>query len=304
AFAYTYSTIHYDSLSNGSTVVTPINSTIAAYNAFTKAGGGSPCYVAGTAAACTAAGAVANPYYNAPLQPMISATQDFIPYTFFPGGPQSFAVQYGSPYVASLALNYKRDKFTITPLLQFAGGARYGEPETTTGINPATCGAPLAGFSSTGDPRYPYGSPGGGAFDATNCTGRIVIPDAYTGAFDGLGSFVQPAELSLNLQTTYTVSPRVTLVGTFTNIVNACMGGTPEAWTVSGICSYNILNNGGAFPAIGNVYNPPATLATFPRLLQYPYGAYYGVVNVNTAGGNNNQTIQPFNFYLEARLKL
>jgi hypothetical protein len=39
-------------------------------------------------------------------------------------------------------------------------------------------------------------------------------------------------------------------------------------------------------------------------LLQYPYGAYYGAVNVNTAAGNFNQTKQPFQFFMEARIKL
>ncbi len=306
SFAYTHSEIRYDALSNGSTVVTGINADIARYNGFTKSGGGAPCYVGGVSASCSTAGAIANPYYNAPLQPLIDPSQAFTPYSNFPGPVQSYAVAYGAPYVATLILNYKHDKFAITPSLQFQGGARYGEPETTNGIDPTTCAAPLAGASPSGDPRYPYGAAGGGAYDATNCGGTVVIPDPYTGAFDNLGSFVQPNQLAANLQLSYDVSPKVTLVGTLANIVNTCWGGTKAAWTLNNgnACSYNILNNGGAFGPVGNLYNPPATVADFQRLLRYPYGAYDGAVNPNTAAGNFNQTKQPFQFFIEARLKI
>ncbi len=307
SFAYTYSRIRYDTLSNGSTVVTGINSDIQKYNAFTKAGGGSACYAGGVAAACTAAGAVANPYYNAPLQGLIDPNQEFPTFTNFPGPLQSSAVAFGAPYVATLILNYKHDKFAITPSVQFQGGARYGEPETTLGIDPSTCGTPLSAGTPSTDPRYPYGSAGGGAYDATNCNGRIPIPNPYTAAYDNIGAFVQPNQLAGNLQISYDVSPRITIVGTFANLFDTCWGGTKAAWTVSNnsrICSYNILNTGGSFGPVGNVYNPPATVASFQRLLQFPYAAYYGSVNTNTAAGNFNQTLQPFQMYFEARVKL
>ena len=306
SFAYTHSGIKYDTLGNGSTVVTGINADITHYNSLTKAGGGSACYVAGVSAACTTAGAIANPYYNAPAQALIDPNQSFATYSNFPGPVQSYAVSYGAPYVAVLILNYKHNALAITPSLQFQGGARYGAPETTNGIDPTTCGAPLAGFSPTGDPRYPYGAAGGGAYDATNCGGTVVIPDPYTGTFDNIGSFVQPNQLAANLQISYDVSPKVTLVATFANLVNTCWGGTKAAWTVSdsSVCSYNILNNGGGFGPVGNVYNPPATVSDFQRLLRYPYGAYIGSVNSNTAAGNFNQTKQPFQFFLEGRIRL
>ncbi len=304
SFAYTYSRIRYDTLDNGSTVVTGVNSDIQKYNAFTKAGGGSPCYLNGAAAACTTAGAVANPYYNAPLQALIDPNQEFPTLTIFPGPPQSSAIAFGAPYVATLVLNYKTDRFSITPSLQFQGGARYGQPETTIGVNPAGCGAPLSS-TPTNDPRYPYGAAGGNAYDATNCS-TIPVPNPYTAAFDGIGAFVQPNQLAANLQVSYQVSPKVTLVGTFANLMNTCWGGTKTAWTVNNhsICSYGLLNAGGGVDPVGNLYNPPATVANFQRLLQYPYGAYYGAANTNTLGGSFNQTLQPFNFFLEARIKL
>src|SRR6185503_3151122 len=139
-------------------------------------GGGSPCYLAGAASSCAAPGAIANPYYNAPLQAPIDPNQSFATYTNFPGPVQSYAVAYGAPYVVTAILNYKRDRLSITPSVQFQGGARYGEPETTNGIDPTSCTAPL-GSSPAGDPRYPYGAPGGGAYDATACGGTLAIPD-------------------------------------------------------------------------------------------------------------------------------
>jgi len=306
SFAYTHSAIKYDTLNNGSTVVTGINADIAKYNAFTRAGGGSPCYLAGAASSCAAPGAIANPYYNAPLQAQIDPNQSFATYTNFPGPVQSYAVAYGAPYVVTAILNYKRDRLTITPSVQFQGGARYGEPETTNGIDPTSCTAPLGG-SPTGDPRYPYGAPGGGPYDATKCGGTLAIPDPYTNAFDDLGSFVQPDQLAANLQISYQASSKVTLVGTFANLVDTCWGGTKAAWTLPNdhnVCSYNLLNTGGAVGPVGNLYNPPATVGSFQRLLRYPYGAYYGQTNSNTTAGNFNQTKQPFQFFLEARIKL
>ncbi len=75
SFAYTHSQIRYDALSNGSTVVTGINADIQHYDSLTSADGGSPCYAGGLASPCSAAGAVANPYYDAPAQPLIDPGQ-------------------------------------------------------------------------------------------------------------------------------------------------------------------------------------------------------------------------------------
>ena len=305
SFAYTHSTIRYDKLSNGSTVVSGVNADIQRYNSLTKAGGGAACYLAGAPVACTTAGAVANPYYNAPEQGLVDPNADFPTYTFFPGPVQSSAATYGAPYVATAVLSYKHDKFTITPSLQFQGGARYGAPETTLGIDPTACGAPLSATVASNDPRYPYGNAGGGAFDATNC-GGTPIPDPYTGRFDGLGAFLQPNQLIGNLQVSYEVSPKITLVGTFANVVSTCWGGSKAAWTLAdhNVCSYNILNTGGQAVPVGNFYNPPATIGDFQRIVRFPYAGYYGGTNTNTSAGNFNQTKQPFQFFLEARIRI
>ena len=147
---------------------------------------------------------------------------------------------------------------------------------------------------------------GGGAFDATNC-GTIPIPDPYTGSFDNLGSFVQPNQLLANLQLSYDVSPHLTLIATLANLLNTCWGGTKAAWTVGNnhICSYGLVNGaGGGLLPVGNVYNPPATVSSFARQVQFPYGTYFGAINTNTTGGSFNQTTQPFNLYFQAQIKI
>jgi hypothetical protein len=311
SFAYTYSTIKYGTLSNGTTIISPINAAIANYNAYTSAcaPGGSavgrvsqgipvcgstnggviaaPCYAGQTSptpgqpVACTVAGAVANPYYNAPLQALINTGQSFPTYSIFPGGIGSSDSAFGAPYVATLVLNYKHQRWAITPSVQFQGGTRYGAPETTPGIVPNSCNA-LAGTT-----RY----------DATSCGATLVIPNQFTGSFDNLGSFVQPNEILGNLQLSYDVSPKITLVGTLANIFNSCWGGTSAPWTVSNgkVCSYGIVG-AGSIPTVGNVYNPGSTIQ---QQFRYPYLATLGSYN-----DDGSSLITPFQFYLSARIKL
>ena len=133
--------------------------------------------------------------------------------------------------------------------MQFQGGTRYGAPLTTPGIDPQAGCTALAGTT-----RY----------NAPTCAGTLPIPNLYTGQFDPLGSFVQPNEILGNLQLSYDVSPKITLVGTLANIFNTCWGGSSEPWTVSNgkVCHYGIVG-AGAIPAVGNVYNPGSTIQQF-----------------------------------------
>ncbi len=308
SFAYTYSTIKYGTLSNGTTIISPINGAIQQYNAFTsycsthgsdaRCGGGttpldphtgtpivaSACYSpAGAPEACTVAGAVANPYWNSPVAALINPGQDFPTYSIFPGGIGSSVSAFGAPYVATLVLNYKHQRWAVTPSVQFQGGTRYGAPETTPGIDPQAGCSALAGTT-----RY----------DATTCAGTIVIPNLYTGQFDPLGSFTQPNQILGNLQLSYDVSPKITLVGTLANVFNNCWGGTPEPWTVSNskVCSYTYVGQG-AIPTVGNLYNPGSVIQ---QQFRYPYLASMQSYNDN----NTTNFISPFQFYLEARVKL
>ena len=198
---------------------------------------------------------------------------------------------------ATLVLNYKHDKFAITPSFQFQGGNRYGAPETSPGIDPASAGC----THLVGTLRY----------DASTCGGGVVIPNPYTGTYDNLGSFVQPSEFMMNLQLSYDVSPRVSVVGTLANIVNTCWGGTTAPWTYGdhNICSYGTVG-GGLVPGIGNQYNPTGSLTASCKcsawtivqpFQKYPYEPALGPFLVS---GLNNSTKTPFQFYLQARIKI
>ena len=337
AFTYTNAYVNYNTLPNGTTILTQINQNILNYNAYTSycaanpnnaqycAGGKT---VSGTAAPCyTTAGApdlgcaatsVANPYWNANPQALLSSNANYVPYDIFPGGIGSTADSYNVPYVATLILNYKHDKLNITPSFQFQGGNRYGAPETWPGITPDTCTATLPGSVDAGAypvGRYPYGAPGGAPYDATSCGSTnanglgMTIPDPFTNSFDAPGSFVQPNQFLMNLQLSYDVSPRVTVFATMTNLVNACWGGTTNGFTSAvnrptGTCSYGIIGSfAGLVPPVGNIYNPNSagfgTTAGLPRALLYPYEPTFGPVNVD-----GNSTVQPFNVFFGAHVKI
>jgi hypothetical protein len=317
SFAYTNSYVKYGAVNSyGATIITPINTTISQYNAYTKScapGGGNygktqfgqsvcgattntlpaaACYSStGAPAAALGGGAcpagdIQNPYWNVPGQSLIDPGQNFPTYDIFPAGIGSSANAYGSPYVATLLLNYKHDKFAITPSMQFQGGNRYGAPETSPGVDPA------AGCTAL---------PGTQRYNASTCATNLVIPDPYTGVYDGLGSFVQPNQFSMNMQLSYDVSPRIQLVGTLSSIVSGCWGGTKAPWTTNdgNLCSYGIVA-AGSIPPVGNAYNPRGFAGSIVQpFMKYPYEGTFGPFNDN---GTALKT--PFQFFLSAKIKL
>ncbi|HTW83780.1 MAG TPA: TonB-dependent receptor [Candidatus Sulfotelmatobacter sp.] len=305
SFTYTNSYIQYGELPNGAgTILSQLNANIKNYNIYTsfcqanptspKCAGGLtdggagtsvayPCYLAGVGVAAGAGGAcptgsVANPYWNSPVQSLINDNADFPTFDIFPGGIGSSYDAYGAPYVATLMVQYKHNRLALTPAMQFVGGERYGAPLTESGVAPDTCTGALPGTT-----RY----------DVTTCgsTFTVPIPDTYTGVFDGIGSYVNPNYVSLNLQASYDVSPRVTLVGTFANIYTHCFGGSSVPWAVAGACGYGVVG-GGAIQPIGNNYNPGDVIQP---LLKYPYAPSFGGFPL---------TGFPFTMYFEARVKV
>jgi hypothetical protein len=287
SFAYTNSTIKYNTLSSGSTVLSPVVDAINTYNSFTKKGGGSPCYLAdgsGTADPTCAAGSVANPYYNAPEQSTAAYTSGAtsIPYDTIPAGVGLDANAIGFPYVTSLVLNEKIKKFAIAPVVQYFAGQRYGDPLASQGIDPSSCTATLAG-STIGDPRYKYGAAGGSPYDANNC-GQIAggggIPNPATGGFDGIGAYVEPSQLLLSTQLSYEVSKNFTLTANVANIVNTCFGGSKVPWSVAHACGYGVVDAGAGSGGVGNVYNPgepiqPSLKSAYePFFSQQPFNVF------------------------------
>ncbi|HZZ64060.1 MAG TPA: hypothetical protein VFE17_01050, partial [Candidatus Baltobacteraceae bacterium] len=145
----------------------------------------------------------------------------------------------------------------------------------------------------TGDPRYPYGAPGGSPYDAQTCAGNIVTPNFYSGKFDNFGAFTEPTQLTAGLQISYDVSPKVTLQLVAANLWNTCFGGSKEPWDQNHQvgCWYTSAIYS------GNFYNPGNPMQT---AFQYPYTPTFGNVFQQTYGAAAN----PFNLYLNAQVKL
>jgi hypothetical protein len=318
---FTRSLIKYSPLQNGGSVLSTVNVAIQQYNGYTSAcagvagstnpnarcgaaGGLStafPCFVAGvgtSGAGCAVAGAVANPYYNAPVRGLFDLNGTYLPFSTIPGVVEAASGSYETPFTATFVLNFKHDKFSISPQFQFFEGGYYGDPLTGYGFNPATC-APLAGGTLSGDPRYSFGGSGNPA-DAMSCgpvnnaagllATKIPTPDPITGQFDNLGAFRAPNQLLMHMQISYDVSPRAALTLNLANIVNTCSGGTSMPWTRfanNKVCGYTLPGYGAPLTYGSNFYNPGGT---FQPMLQYPY--------------QENPTIQPFNAYLTLKIKL
>jgi hypothetical protein len=314
AYTYTHGTVKFGALPSGNTVVDGVNQVIAQYNAFTSFCASNPgdsrctikgaaaidpttgnpivaapCYTASGApdAAC-AAGSIANPYWNAPVQSLFDPGAEYVAYNQLPGtGVSSVSSSYIIPHVVTLILNYKHNRFAITPSLQFEGGGKYGSPVQGIGMDPMAGCAPLAGATTTNDPRYQHGAAGGAPYDAQTCLGEIVTPNFQTGKFDNFGAFTEPSEIVGNLQIRYDVSPKISITLLGSNLFTSCFGGSNVPWKVGGKsigCWYtgaagydgNFFNPGVyQEPAFGNSYIP-----TFGNVFQQAYGSQANPANV------------------------
>jgi len=224
---------------------------------------------------------------------LVDTAQAFPTFDTFPGALGLAAQGFGSPYVGTLLLNYRHHRFAVTPSVQFQGGGKYGEPIAEAGIDPAShCGKPLFGD------RY----------NAAGCQNVVYIPNPFTGAYDGIGAYTQPNEIIANLQMSYDVSPRITVVGSLVNVVNYCWGGTQTPWTFSdgNICAYN--NVGGTIYPVapygtpGAVVNPPGDAGSqIQPFRKFPYEPAFGPALVSAL---NSSTKTPIQFYITANIKL
>ena len=296
SYTYTHSRITYAALPNGSTLLSGVNASIQQYNSFTSACTSaipstdphSLCGIFGNAnAQATFASGVANPYFNAPVRPLLDPFGSYPTFDVVPTGLQLTSASYGVPDYATLQLNYRHDKWTLTPLVQLIAGSSYGGPQQQVGVDPTTC-APLTGASVVGDKRYPFGG-SGTPYDATTCTGTIFTPDQVTGNFDSPGAFREPSQLTANMQIAYRASARTTVRLTGVNLYLRCFGGSSEPWTTSNrrLCGYDVLP--GHLPPVGNIYNPGDTIQ---QIVRFPYGI------------EQQAQPSPANFYLNVEVKL
>jgi Carboxypeptidase regulatory-like domain/TonB dependent receptor len=238
--------------------IDPYNQNIANFNGLTKAGGGSRCYENGQHGGvfpdpkCVQLKPndnppILNPYYSMSPQPLLNRNGWY---------PVGLDFAYLSPNVLSAIVNYKRNRFNITPALTFNEGTTYGNPGDVLGIDPRTCTRNSVGIPSAPNPlKADYTSCGLSAAQNGTVAGEFFIPNPQTGTFDGFGQFRQPSQLNLSVQLGYQLSPRVKANLLLANLMNACFGGSSEPWTKqwppnSYTCGY--VDN---FYYVSNFYN-------------------------------------------------
>lgn len=342
-YTYTFARVKFDPFSNGTNLNTALNNAVATYNAYTKyctvtnpadarcqinTGGTGPnsTYLAGVttrtgaptttgAAPCftltgapdpaCAAGSIANPYWNMPVQNLYDPNAWYPVYNTYSGGARGTGSNqsYVAPHVLTLVANYKHQRLNITPTLQFQGGAQYGRPLQVVGIDPARASGtppkacsplnPSAPATSTGnDPRYPGNQPGA-PYDASTCPFGIPIPNPFVGHFDNYGQYTEPNKLAGNVSFSYDLSKNTTFRLDLVNVVATCWGGSNVPWRQNGRfgCNYS----GGQY--VSNFYNPGDAIQP---LVQFPYAPNLGNVFQSTTGGQAN----PFQLYATFNIKL
>ncbi len=88
--------------------------------------------------------AILNPYYNMPAQPLLDKNAWYVTGLDYP---------YTSPNVFALVLNYKHNRFSITPAMTLNQGAAYGAPSDVQGLDPRTCTATQSSTAFTAATR-------------------------------------------------------------------------------------------------------------------------------------------------------
>jgi hypothetical protein len=279
----------------GVNAVSPYNQYIQEYNALTKAGGGAPCYRdnrSGRPAPNCHNNAIANPYYNMAPQPLLDTSAWYVTGLDFP---------YTSPNVFALVLNYKHDRFSITPAMTLNQGAAYGAPSDVQGLDPRTCTATQSSIGIHGvNPHAP---------DYTSCglaatpSGSLYIPNPTTGTFDSFGQFTQPWQFNMGLQLHYDFSPRVAGNVTIANLVNECFGGSNTTWSrqyapSSTVCGYspNVFYDSNFYNGSGP-NDKAANGVAFNPYFSQPFTPSYG-------DNNSFNYPLPINLYFQLQLKI
>jgi hypothetical protein len=257
--------------------------------------GGAPCYFAsGKPDPNCAAGSIANPYWNMPVQNLYDPNGSYPVYNTYSGSLRGTGSNqtYVPPHVITFIGNYKHDRLNITPTLQFQGGVQYGRPLQINGVNPIGCAALGTATTTAGDPRYP-GTQRGTPYDASSCPGAIVIPNPFVGHFDNYGQYTEPNKLGGNLSISYDVTKNIALKVDMVNVIATCFGGSNVPWKVGGRagCVYS----GGTYAS--NFYNPGDKIQ--PGFDQ-PYAPNFGGVFQSTTGAQAN----PFQLYVTLSAKL
>lgn len=286
--------------------IDPYNQDIANFNGLTKAGGGSRCYENDSVGnvypdpRCTQIKPgynppILNPYYSMAPQPLLDRNGWY---------PVGLDFPYLSPNVASVVVNYKKDKFSITPALTFNEGQLYGNPADVYGYDPRVCFNNSAHIPSAKSPlQADYTSCFSAATQNGTSPGSLFIPNPQTGVFDGFGMFRNPSQLNLSMTIGYQITPAVKVNVLMANLVNACFGGSSETWTKqyppnSYTCGY-IPN----FYYVSNFYNgsSPNDRRANGVTLNPSFAQSYIPAWADT---NSLVLPNPFNMYVQFNIKI
>jgi hypothetical protein len=296
SYTYTNARTQYKDIpgTNGENLIDVMNESIEQYNSYTKGcstqesaaicGGG--IYAANGAAMLTNASgqSIANPYWNSAAQPLMNPNAWYTPYDVIPG-PFSSANSYTVPNVASLVLNYKHNRWNITPSITYNDGSYYGSPLSMPGYVPQAC---------TGIPANTPAAPG----STCGSGGAIYVPDPYTGKFDSMGSLREPSQLVGNLQLSYDLNSRMTITVIGNNLYNQCFQ-RGYAWDDPMACWYSSLPSNIMAPN-GPGTQPGAFIAQSPpSQLLYPYGIWFNNTQVGITSAK-----QPVQVTVQLDIKL
>jgi hypothetical protein len=252
---------------------------VAAAACYTPAGAGSDALpdLGATSSTACGAGEFANPYWNAPVQPLLDRTAEYSPYDILPSNPFSGAVGFNTPTTITGVVNWRRGKLTLTPSATYTSGTVYGSPLSWPGYDPTTCGAVGTGSEP----------------NTQTCTGALLQPDVYTGTFDKQGALREPTRFTLNFQTAYEFNPNTRAVLTLTSLIDHCYQ-RGYAWDNPTTCVYAQLPSNHLAP-VGNFVDPSSA----PAQLRYPYGSFYNNVQTGFVGQR-----LPFSAFLNLELRL
>jgi hypothetical protein len=290
------------------------NTAISDYNALAKGGAQNfPCFTGttgvgavGVASACPA-GSITNPYFSAPKQGLLDPNGWYAPPSdvALPGVNTGLGL-YDIPWVTTLILNYRHDKWAVTPSLQLSTGSSYGSPFTVEGVDPRLCTA-VDMSPSAGPNQCAYTSLIG---QGATPSGLLFIPNPQTGSFDTIGAYHNPNIVVGNIAISYDLTPKVSINLTVANLFHTCFGGSKEPWTSayppgSTVCSYFAngayvsnyqFGSGFANPGNTSLYSAAANGTTLQPWQQQSYapsdGSAAGVIP------------PPINAYLTVNIKL
>jgi hypothetical protein len=190
---------------------------------------------------------IRNPYYGKQKQALLDPHGWYAPGLDFP---------YVSPNTFAFVLNYRHNRFAITPALSLQEGTTYGTPADVQGLDPRSCTQNQGGIGTpNGNPlNADYTSCGQALTNDGSLPGALYIPNPATGRFDTFGEFRQPWQFNLGMSVSYDITPRITGKVIVANLLNRCFGGSNEPWTrayppSSVFCGYiaNTFYNGGNF---------------------------------------------------------